>query len=167
MSECAICQATPCKCSGGPTSWQDHALALECDVSDLQSRIYTLTEDLALEKRVSATYLHQLVTIGEDSKVNEAMTEVKNASIEGEHSTEPPRSLAIASAGVKTGTEFASLMSALMSDVIQGRLSPQISNAAVNAGGKLLKMVEMEYKYGPRGGATPTAQPTLSLVGGE
>ena len=39
-------------------------------------------------------------------------------------------------------------MSALMSDEIEGRLTPSVSNAAVNAGGKLLKVVEMQYKYG-------------------
>lgn len=40
------------------------------------------------------------------------------------------------------------MMSALMSDVIEGRVTPQVSNAAVNAGGKLLKVVEMSMKYG-------------------
>ena len=59
-----------------------------------------------------------------------------------------PRSAAISAAGVKTGEQFAGLMSALMSDVIEGRLTPSVSNAAVNAGGKLLKVVEMQYKYG-------------------
>jgi hypothetical protein len=58
------------------------------------------------------------------------------------------RSLPVAQAGVKTGAEFASLMSALMSDVIEGRLAPDIANATCNAGGKLLKVVEMQYKYG-------------------
>jgi hypothetical protein len=39
-------------------------------------------------------------------------------------------------------------MSALMSDLIEQRVSPGIGNAACNAGGKLLKVVEMNYKYG-------------------
>ncbi len=39
-------------------------------------------------------------------------------------------------------------MSALISDVIDGSVSPGICNAAVNAGGKLLKVVEMTYQYG-------------------
>lgn len=42
-------------------------------------------------------------------------------------------------------------MSALMSDLIDGRVTPNIGNATCNAGGKLLKVVEMEYKYGTRG----------------
>lgn len=43
-------------------------------------------------------------------------------------------------------------MSALMTDVIQGSISPDVTNAACNAGGKLLKMVELEYKFA----TTPT-----------
>ncbi len=41
-------------------------------------------------------------------------------------------------------------MSALMSDVIDGSLNPGIVNAAANVGGKLLKVVEMNHKYGRR-----------------
>jgi hypothetical protein len=59
-----------------------------------------------------------------------------------------PRCVAIAEQGIRTAGNFADMMSALMSDVIEGRVSPQVSNAAVNAGGKLLKVVEMQMKYG-------------------
>lgn len=62
-----------------------------------------------------------------------------------------PRSLPIAAKGVKTGHDFANLMSALMSDLIEGRVTPSIGNATCNAGGKLLKVVEMQYKYGVNG----------------
>lgn len=61
---------------------------------------------------------------------------------------EEPRSLALADRGIKTGTDFANMMSALMSDIISERISPSIANATCNAGGKLLKVVEMQYKYG-------------------
>jgi hypothetical protein len=40
------------------------------------------------------------------------------------------------------------MMSALMSDIIEGKVTPQVGNATVNAGGKLLKVVEMQLKYG-------------------
>lgn len=60
----------------------------------------------------------------------------------------PPRSLEIAERGVSTSKDFRNLMSAIMSDVISGRLTPNMTNAACNAGGKLLKMVDLEYKYG-------------------
>lgn len=66
--------------------------------------------------------------------------------------SETPRSLAIAQAGVKTGTDFANLMSALMSDIIAGRVSPLVGNATCKAGDKLLKIVEMQLKYGKKPG---------------
>ena len=72
-----------------------------------------------------------------------------------------PRSLSVANKGVKTGADFAKLMSALMSDIIEGRVTPSIGNATCNAGGKLLKVVEMQYKYGTDG---PGQQKTLLLA---
>ena len=59
-----------------------------------------------------------------------------------------PRSVAIAARGVKTSTDFAELMSAVMSDLIEGRLEPGVGNATCNAGGKLLRVVELQYRYG-------------------
>lgn len=59
-----------------------------------------------------------------------------------------PKSIAIASAGVHTAGDFANLMSALMSDLIEGRLTPAVGNATCNAAGKLLKIVEMNQRYG-------------------
>lgn len=72
-----------------------------------------------------------------------------------------PRSLDIAQRGVKTSSDFANLMSALMSDLIDGRVTPSIGNATCNAGGKLLKVVEMTYRYGTQG---PGSQKTLTLA---
>ena len=59
-----------------------------------------------------------------------------------------PRCLPIASRGIETGSDFAGFMSALISDVVESNVTPQIANAAVNAVGKLLKVVEMRFKYG-------------------
>lgn len=59
-----------------------------------------------------------------------------------------PRSLEIASNGVNTGGQFAMLMSTLMSDLIDGRITPSVGNAVCNAGGKLLKVVEMQQRWG-------------------
>lgn len=50
-------------------------------------------------------------------------------------------------------------MSALMTDVIEGNITPQVVNASVNAGGKMLKAVEMQLKYGK----TEDAQPNRVL----
>ena len=69
------------------------------------------------------------------------------------------RSGPIAEAGVHTGDDFANLMSALMSDVLAGSITPMVANATVNAGGKLLKAVELQYKYG-----SPKATEPLVLV---
>lgn len=59
-----------------------------------------------------------------------------------------PKSIALAEKGVHTGSDFASVMSALLTDTIAGRIDPQVSNAACNISGKLLKVVELQYKYG-------------------
>lgn len=61
---------------------------------------------------------------------------------------EEPRSLALAERGVKTGGDFANMMSALMSDIIADRITPSKANAACNAGRQLLKVVEMQHQYG-------------------
>lgn len=76
-----------------------------------------------------------------------------------------PRSLAIAEAGVTTSQNFAALMSATIADVISGRLSTEVANAAVAAGRTLLKVVEMEHKYGKaQPPATTRERPVLELA---
>lgn len=63
---------------------------------------------------------------------------------------EAARSLALAGRGISTSLDFAELMSALMSDLIDGRMGPDVGNAVCNAGGKLLKVVEMQHRYGDK-----------------
>lgn len=58
------------------------------------------------------------------------------------------RSLRYAENGVKNGRDFADLMSNLMSDMLAERVSPRVGTAVCNAGGKLLKVVELQFKYG-------------------
>lgn len=64
----------------------------------------------------------------------------------------PPvtRTAKIADKGIRTDREFSSLMSALMSDLVAGRIPPNVGNATCNAGGKLLRVVELTYRYGVR-----------------
>lgn len=51
-----------------------------------------------------------------------------------------------------------------MSDLVEGNVTPQMGNAACNAGGKLLKMVDMTYKYGSQdGGQTPKRTLTIAF----
>ena len=78
---------------------------------------------------------------------------------------ERPRSLDIAAEGIRTGGDFARMMSALMSDIIEGKVTPQVGNATVNAGGKLLKVVEMQCKYGTQSPKDSTK--ILDLIGPE
>ena len=71
----------------------------------------------------------------------------------------------LANGAIETAPEFARVMAALMSDVVNETISPKIANAVCNAGGKLLKVVEMQHRYG-----TPGAEGTnkkLRLVPGE
>lgn len=61
-----------------------------------------------------------------------------------------PHSLPILQ-NVVTSADYAAGMGALMGDLIAGRITPQVGNAVCNAGGKLLKVKEMELRYGTTG----------------
>jgi hypothetical protein len=61
-----------------------------------------------------------------------------------------PRSLPILQE-IRTSADYAAGMSALMGDLISGRVTPQVGNAVCNAGGKLLKIKEMEMRFGTDG----------------
>ena len=73
--------------------------------------------------------------------------EVRRSS-ESDKQARPARCHGIAVKGIKTSLDFSAFMSALMSDVISGAVSPGVGNAACNAGGKLLKVVELQMRYG-------------------
>ena len=64
---------------------------------------------------------------------------------------------------LNTSKDFANFMSALMSDLVEGKVSPNVGNATCNAGGKLLKIIEMEYKYGTKDDSGSTNK-TLTLA---
>jgi hypothetical protein len=53
-----------------------------------------------------------------------------------------------------------------MTDLITGAVNPRVGMAVCNAGGKLLKVVEMQYRYGRKNGGGDTT-PNLQLVGTE
>jgi hypothetical protein len=71
------------------------------------------------------------------------------------------RCVAVADNGVKTGAQFAQLMSLLIGDIASDRIDAKTANAMCNAGGKLLKVVEMQHKYG---GNNAAKVKTLSLT---
>ncbi len=74
--------------------------------------------------------------------------ETKREKREPERRTPPPKSHSIAERGINTAQQFSALMSALMTDLLNGSITPGIGNAICNAGGKLLKKVELNQKYG-------------------
>ena len=78
-----------------------------------------------------------------NTAVNSAAQEKKAAA-----PTEDPKCMKLADDGVRTGKQFAQLMSYMMGDIVTGRMTPQTANAMCNAGGKMLKVVEMQHKYG-------------------
>lgn len=59
-----------------------------------------------------------------------------------------PLSSAVARKGIKTSTDFANFMGALMADVVEGRVDPAVANSACKAGDALLKVVEMKLRHG-------------------
>ena len=57
-------------------------------------------------------------------------------------------------------------MSAMMSDILMGTMNANTANAAVNAGGKLLKVAEMQRKFGqPQVPEEPTRELVLAPSG--
>jgi hypothetical protein len=58
----------------------------------------------------------------------------------------------IAGGDITNAQQFARVMSAILSDALTGAIKPAEGNLACNAAGKLLKVTEMQLKYGPKGG---------------
>lgn len=70
------------------------------------------------------------------------------------------RSAAIVAEGdVADSEQFARWISACMSDLTLGTMSPEVGNSSSAMAGKLLKLTELRLKYGPKGGSA------LQLVG--
>ena len=73
------------------------------------------------------------------------------------------RSVTLGQHGVTTSRHFKELMAALMSDVLSKAVDVDVANAVCNAGGKLVKMLELEFKFGSHKSASEDL--TLSLTG--
>lgn len=63
-----------------------------------------------------------------------------------------PMSTEIARKGINTDSDFAAVFSALIGDTLSGAINPNVTNAACNSAGKLLKMFELRHKYGAAAG---------------
>ncbi len=59
-----------------------------------------------------------------------------------------PQAARLADKGIQTGADFSRVMAALLADTVSGRIEPNRANAACNVAGKLIRMVEMQHKYG-------------------
>lgn len=65
-----------------------------------------------------------------------------------------PRSMQlVATEGLSDSRKCANVLGAITLDVLSSRIPPQVGNTACNAIGKLLKLKEMEIKYGTAGAA--------------
>lgn len=58
-----------------------------------------------------------------------------------------PRALIVAKAGLKTSEDFRNIMAAFVLDAIEHKVDPDYAQIVTSAGGKLLKMRELECKY--------------------
>jgi hypothetical protein len=65
----------------------------------------------------------------------------------GAERTKQSKSVDIAQHEIQTTGDYAALMSALITDVVKGDITPTILNAAVNAGRQLVKITELNLKY--------------------
>lgn len=59
-----------------------------------------------------------------------------------------PLSAIIAQRGIKTSADFAEFMGALMGDLVEGLIEPQVAHAACVAAEQLLKIAKLQMQYG-------------------
>jgi hypothetical protein len=88
---------------------------------------------------------------------NAAAKAVKNLATAAGIPNTAPRSLTIAGKGIRTNGDFANLMSALMSDLIEGRVTPRLAAGSAMPAAKLLKVVEMSTNTAPKASRTGAA----------
>jgi hypothetical protein len=88
--------------------------------------------------------------MGKDSTMAKA-TGGKSSAEEDKGLAQQSRASEITRRGVRTGDDLANLLSALLSDLIDGKVSPQVVNSECNLAGKLLKLVEMQYRHANSG----------------
>lgn len=58
-----------------------------------------------------------------------------------------PVSEIVGERGIKSSKDFADFMSALMADVVSGRVDPRVADSACKAGEMLLKVASMQMEY--------------------
>jgi hypothetical protein len=76
-----------------------------------------------------------------------------------------PKCAAIAEAGITNSQQTIAYLSALIADASAGRVTTGLVHGTCNAIGKMLRVVEMEVRYGTVGGGA-NGEKCLSFVGG-
>lgn len=101
-------------------------------------------------KQSSASVQANVASPAGDPRKRSSVPKSAESDVSGEagDSKPRPRFADFAERGIRSGSDFAGGMGALMSDLWFGLIDPRTSNAIVNAGGRMLKVVEMQYKYG-------------------
>jgi hypothetical protein len=74
------------------------------------------------------------------------------------------RILSLTGDGLDTADKFARFMTEMMCDLAEELVSPEVGNAITNAGGKVLKVIEMQIKYGTKVDATGEKRLLLRAV---
>jgi len=90
------------------------------------------------------------------------MTKQPKEESEGGVAKRLPASTEIAQRGINTDADFAAVFTALIGDTLSGAINPNVTNAACNSAGKLLKMFELRQKYGTQPGALRFAEAVTS-----
>lgn len=70
-----------------------------------------------------------------------------------------PNIAAAINRGARTANDFAGFMETVMLNVASGDMSPAVGEAIANVGGRMLKAVELNFRYGNRAHA-----PSLTLT---
>ena len=66
----------------------------------------------------------------------------------GNGNNQPDSANLLATEGIQDSRKCANVLGAIALDVLKSQISPQVANTACNAIGKLLKVKELEIKYG-------------------
>lgn len=75
-----------------------------------------------------------------------------------------PTSLLISSKGIKTANDYAAYMAAMLHDLTNGAITPEVGTVCYKVGSSLLRVVELQHKYGSTAPLEATDSKQLQLV---
>lgn len=100
---------------------------------------------------------------------NDNISENANSGDGKSNKESQPRSLALAQNEIRTTRDYGQLMAALITDVIQEKISPTVLFAAVAAGRQMVKVAELNLRYGnpKKQVQNENNKPCLNLLSGQ